>query len=85
MGEFLQLIEEFREEAKTLSISQLTLDLLAKTGYLKKLKEEGTDEAFSKIENIDELINVMTEVEKDGEEISLDTFLASLPGVRCYL
>jgi DNA helicase-2/ATP-dependent DNA helicase PcrA len=75
MGEFLQLIEEFREEAKSLSISQLTLDLLAKTGYLRRLKEEGTDEAISKIENIDELINVMTEFEKDGEEISLDTFL----------
>jgi DNA helicase-2/ATP-dependent DNA helicase PcrA len=75
MGEFLQLIEEFREEAKTLSISQLALDLLAKTGYLKRLKEEGTDEAFSKIENVDELINVMMEFEKGGEEISLDTFL----------
>jgi DNA helicase-2/ATP-dependent DNA helicase PcrA len=75
MGEFLQLIEEFREEAKSLSISQLTLDLLAKTGYLRKLKEEGTDEALSKIENIDELINVMVEFEKGGEEISLDTFL----------
>jgi DNA helicase-2/ATP-dependent DNA helicase PcrA len=75
MGEFLQHIEEFREEAKNLSISQLTMDLLAKTGYLRKLKEEGTDEALSKIENIDELINVMVEFEKGGEEISLGSFL----------
>jgi DNA helicase-2/ATP-dependent DNA helicase PcrA len=72
--EFLRLIEEFREEAKTLSLSQLTLVLLAKTGYLQRLKEEGTDEAFSKMENIDELVNVIMEFEK-GEEVSLETFL----------
>jgi DNA helicase-2/ATP-dependent DNA helicase PcrA len=74
MEEFLHLIEEFREEAKTLSLSQLTLVLLAKTGYLQRLKEEGTDEAFSKMENIDELVNVIMEFEK-GEEVSLETFL----------
>jgi len=72
--EFLHLIEEFREEAKALSLSQLTLALLAKTGYLQRLKEEGTDEAFSKMENIDELVNVVMEFEK-GEEVSLEIFL----------
>jgi DNA helicase-2/ATP-dependent DNA helicase PcrA len=74
-GEFTNLLEKLRDEARTLSLSQLTLDLLAKTGYLVRLKEEGTDEAFSKIENIDELINVMTELEQGGETISLESFL----------
>jgi len=72
--EFLRLIEEFREETGTLSLSQLTLALLDKSDYLRRLKEEGTDEAFSRMENIDELINVMMEVER-GEEVSLETFL----------
>ncbi len=74
-GEFVDLMEKLRDEAGTLSLSQLTLDLLAKTGYLPRLKEEGTDEAFSKIENIDELINVMMELEQGGEGISLESFL----------
>jgi DNA helicase-2/ATP-dependent DNA helicase PcrA len=59
-----------------------TLALLAKTGYLSRLKEEGTEEAFSKIENIDELINVMMALEQGGEvektrprEVSLESFL----------
>ena len=63
-------------------LSQLTLALLAKTGYLSRLKEEGTEEAFSKIENIDELINVMMAFEQGGEveetrqrEVSLESFL----------
>jgi DNA helicase-2/ATP-dependent DNA helicase PcrA len=80
--EFLHMIEEFRKDAKTLSLSQLTLALLDKSDYLRRLKEEGTDEAFSRMENIDELINVMMEFEQ-GEEVektrpregSLETFL----------
>ncbi|MEW6377021.1 MAG: UvrD-helicase domain-containing protein [Thermodesulfobacteriota bacterium] len=75
MEEFIHLVEEFRKEIKAFSLSQLTLALLAKTGYLDRLKEEGTDEAFSKIENIDELINVMMELEQGDEEVSLETFL----------
>ena len=75
MEEFLSMMEEFRKEMITLSLSQLTSDLLAKTGYLHRLKEEGTEEALSKIENIDELINVMMEFEQGGEEGSLETFL----------
>ncbi|OGP64735.1 MAG: hypothetical protein A2169_01845 [Deltaproteobacteria bacterium RBG_13_47_9] len=73
--EFLRLFEELQEERKKLSLSQLTSALLARTGYLQRLKEEGTDEAFSKMENIDELINVMMELEGGGEETSLETFL----------
>jgi DNA helicase-2/ATP-dependent DNA helicase PcrA len=39
------------------------------------LKEEGTDEAISKIENVDELINVMMGLEQGEEKVSLETFL----------
>jgi DNA helicase-2/ATP-dependent DNA helicase PcrA len=75
MKEFIHLIEEFRENAKSLTLSQLTLDLLTKTEYLQRLKEEGTDEAFSKMENIDELINVMMGLEQGEEKVSLESFL----------
>jgi DNA helicase-2/ATP-dependent DNA helicase PcrA len=73
--EFVQLIEAFRRDAEFLSLSQLTLALLAKTEYLRRLKEEGTDEAFSKMENIDELINVMMGLEQGEEKVSLESFL----------
>jgi DNA helicase-2/ATP-dependent DNA helicase PcrA len=73
--EFIQLKEEFRQGAETFSLSQLTLALIAKTGYRERLKKEGTDEAFSKIENIDELVNVMMELEQGDEKVSLESFL----------
>jgi len=75
MKEFIQLIEEFRKDADSLTLSQLTLALLAKTEYLQRLKEEGTDEAFSKMENIDELINVLMGLEQGEEKVSLESFL----------
>ena len=75
LNEFVQLMEGFRKDSSTLTLSQLTLTLLAKTAYLQRLKDEGTDEAFSKIENIDELINVIMELEQGGEKVSLESFL----------
>ncbi len=73
--DFIQMVEEMKEEAKTLSLSGLTLNLLRRTGYLQRLKEESTDEAYSRLENIEELINVMTEYEKSDEEVSIESFL----------
>jgi len=75
MKEFIQWVEEFRKDAESLTLSQLTLALLAKTEYLQRLKEEGTDEAFSKVENIEELINVMMGLEQEEEKVSLESFL----------
>jgi DNA helicase-2/ATP-dependent DNA helicase PcrA len=75
LREFIRLIEEFRKDAGSLTLSQLTLALLARTEYLQRLKEEGTDEAFSKMENVDELINVMMELEQGEEKVSLESFL----------
>jgi DNA helicase-2/ATP-dependent DNA helicase PcrA len=73
--EFIRLIEGLRQEAKRLSLSQLTMALLKESEYFQKLKEEGTDEAFSRMENIDELVNVMMETEQEGGTVSLETFL----------
>jgi len=75
MKEFVRWIETFRKDAEILTLSQLTLALLAQTEYLQRLKEEGTDEALSKIENIDELINVMMGLEQGEEKVSLESFL----------
>jgi len=75
LKEFIHWIDEFRKDAGSLTLSQLTLAVLAKTEYLRRLKEEGTDEAFSKIENIDELINVLMGLEQGEEKVSLESFL----------
>jgi DNA helicase II / ATP-dependent DNA helicase PcrA len=72
---FVELMEELQKEAGAVALSQLTLTLLDRTGYLNRLEEERTDEALSKVENIEELISVMKEFEREGEAASLETFL----------
>ena len=72
---FVETMEELLKEAEDFSVSQLTLDLLSRTGYLERLKEEGTDQALSRVENIEELINVMADFERNGNGSSLDSFL----------
>jgi len=75
MKQFVQLIETLRKDVETFTLSQLTLALLAETEYLQRLKEEGTDEALSKVENVDELINVLMGLEQGEEKVSLESFL----------
>jgi DNA helicase-2/ATP-dependent DNA helicase PcrA len=73
--EFIQVMEEVRKDKDVFSPSQLAMAMLAKTGYLQRLKEERTDEAISRVENIEELVNVLTIYERGGEEVSLESFL----------
>ena len=47
--------------------------LIDRTGYIKLLEEEDTPEAFSRIENLRELVNAATDSRDRGE--SLDQFL----------
>lgn len=72
---FVHLLEELRQKASMLPPSQLTLDLLLKTGYLERLREEGTEVALSRMENIDELVHVMSDLEAKGENVSIEAFL----------
>lgn len=72
---FLQFIEELRREAQSFTLSQLTMTILTQTGYLNRLKEEGTEEALSRLENIEELLTVMEEFEEGEGGGTLEQFL----------
>ena len=66
-----------RESSKEISPSPSTADLLKflidRTGYIKLLEAEDTPEAFSRIENLRELVNAAMDSRDRGE--SLDQFL----------
>lgn len=72
---FLQMLEDFMKEAQAVPLSQLTMNILTQTKYLDRLKEEGTEEALSRLENIDEFLSVVMEFEQGEEEGSLQSFL----------
>ena len=65
---FVALIEHFKESAKTMLVSELMQEILDYTGYMEELKEEGGEEAETRIENIDELLSKIAAYEESCED-----------------
>ena len=72
---FISLIERARQVLAQEGISKSLLYIIDQTGYVERLKAEGTDEARARIDNIDELINKVILYEQETEEPSLNDFL----------
>ena len=75
---FVSMIEILKGKLgnPTYSLSDLFDEVLEATGYVEDLEAEDTDEARSRIENIDELRNKLVSFEENAEEdASLNDFL----------
>jgi DNA helicase-2/ATP-dependent DNA helicase PcrA len=66
--EFIDLMESLREAAETDGPGDLVLLVLARTGYLEWLSHEPTEEAISRRENVEELVNVVAQFEQDAAD-----------------
>src|SRR5208337_4190308 len=65
--------EVFRAPGSAANTAELLKFLIDRTGYIKQLEEEDTPEAFSRIENLRELVNAAMDSRDRGE--TLDEFL----------
>ena len=65
---FMALMEHFKEQAKTMSISDLMQLVLDMTGYEEELKNEGQIEYEQRKENIDELLSKIATYEESCED-----------------
>ena len=65
--------EAFRTPGAAANTAELLKFLIDRTGYIKQLEEEDTPEAYSRIENLRELVNAAMDSRDRGE--SLDQFL----------
>lgn len=73
--QFVEMMEELREGAKTVTPDVLYDAILEKTGYIEALEKKGTDENTSRIENIRELkTNIISYMEQSGDN-TLSGFL----------
>lgn len=75
LAEFRNLIADLNRRKDELSAARLVSELIERTGYLEELRQEGTEEALGRIENIREFISVALEFEEQSENNSLDEFL----------
>lgn len=75
---FVNLIQVFRTKVEYMSLSALFDDVLEETGYLKELEAEHTDEATTRIENLDELRNKVVAYEEEADQPSLSELLEQI-------
>jgi DNA helicase-2/ATP-dependent DNA helicase PcrA len=73
--EFLSLLEKLSETRKKQPLSAWVREILEESGYLKALKEERTPDALSRLENLEEFIQVVEEFEEADPEGNLEAFL----------
>ena len=76
--DFVTLIRTERTKAKLVSLKELLEDVIEKTGYVRELELEGTDEAKDRIENIGELLSKVASYEQTQETPTLSGFLEEI-------
>ena len=76
---FVDMIHSMRIRRGALTLTELVEELIDRTGYVRELEEEDSDEARARIENIDEFLSKVKSYEEacgqEGEKASLSGFL----------
>ncbi|MPN46607.1 ATP-dependent DNA helicase PcrA [bioreactor metagenome] len=71
--EFIHIIENMKEYAKTAQVSELLQKLLFETGYEQYIRESGE---MDRLDNVSELMRSIVALEADyGEPLTLSAFL----------
>lgn len=78
LSSFRDMIDNLHRMLDYLSVTELTEEVLNRTGYREELKRENTIEAHARLENIDEFLSVTLDFEKRNEDKSLVAFLTDL-------
>ncbi|GGB10640.1 DNA helicase PcrA [Macrococcus hajekii] len=78
--QFYDMMDGFMKQQEFLSITELTEQIMEKTGYMDMLKSDRSLESQSRIENLEEFLSVPKDYEKNTpiEEQSLVNFLTDL-------
>lgn len=78
LSEFYNLIEKLKRNSSSLNLPEFIAFVLDESGYLNELKEENNIEAETRIENLQEFINVAREFEPTENDNSFGEFLAQV-------
>ena len=77
VNKFAKLIQGFQEKIETLTAAEILAGVMEMSGYIEALKQQGTEEADNRSENISELYNAILQFQEDNEDSSLLGFLAN--------
>lgn len=74
---FAQMLKQWQEQVSERPASQIVQGILDDSGYVQDLRQQGTDEALDRLQNVQELYNAVLQFEEDNEESNLTLFLAN--------
>ncbi len=77
VNQFAQMITDCQTKIKENSAAEILNQILNTSGYLEDLKQQGTDEAENREENLNELVNAMLQFQEDNEDPTLESFLSN--------
>ena len=75
---FIELIEHLKTRVPILSISNFYKEVLEKTNYIQLLEQDSSVEAASRLDNLQELANVIAEFESGHKTANLEDFLEAM-------
>ncbi|NEO86662.1 MAG: DNA helicase PcrA [Spirulina sp. SIO3F2] len=76
--EFANLIKTYQERMTAeMPAAEMVTGLLKDSGYVQDLQNQGTEEADSRIENLNELYNAVVQFQEENETDRLEDFLAN--------
>lgn len=75
---FRELIEKFKTERQSASVTEIASSILNETGYWDVLLQEDTVEAETRRDNLREFLNVTADYDLKNPEGSLEDFLAEI-------
>ncbi|NJO81115.1 MAG: DNA helicase PcrA [Cyanobacteria bacterium RM1_2_2] len=74
---FAQMLQHWQQQVDELPASQIVQGILDDSGYIQDFKQQGTDEATERLQNVQELYNAVLQFEESNEESNLSLFLAN--------
>ncbi|HNW25983.1 MAG TPA: 3'-5' exonuclease [Candidatus Gastranaerophilaceae bacterium] len=78
LKKFTDLILDFKKVQPKYNLREFVSHVIEKSGYLRELQEERTPESESRIENLQELVNVAGEFEPEDINNAYSEFLAQI-------
>jgi DNA helicase II / ATP-dependent DNA helicase PcrA len=77
VNKLAKTLTEFQEKVESLSASEILSQIMEASGYVDELRQQGTEEADTRVENVLELYNAVRQFEEENEETKLPDFLAN--------
>ena len=75
---FVDMIDGLKQKAGSMPIADLFDEIMEDTGYRIELETENTDEAHTRLDNLDELRNKIVSYEESAQEPTLDGLLEEI-------